>query len=243
MGISIWKEMIPLDAKVISNEAMFPGLVRLKISARLDARGGQFCMLRAHDCAALLPRPYAIYDEDAEGTTFIIQDVGVGSGAMTRLLAGEEVEVNGPLGHPFPTCGGRVALVGGGSGIAPLHLAAKRLASSGADVDVYLGFADGPILVDDFKAAGTNVTIDVGGVITDKIDPSRYSCVMACGPEAMERALYDKCDAVGVKLYVSIESKMACGIGVCLGCSVKIGGAKRRICKDGPVFDASEVFC
>lgn len=228
-------------ARVVQNDALFPGLVRIKIDARLGARGGQFCMLRARDCAALLPRPYAIYDEDEGGTVFIIQDVGLGSGAMTRLLPGEEVDATGPLGHPFPERGGRVALVGGGSGIAPLHLAAKQLAR-GAHVDVYLGFADGPILVDDFERCASSVTVNVGGMITDDVDPSLYGCVMACGPEAMERALHEKCADAGVELFVSIESRMACGVGLCLGCSTTLGGARKRICADGPVFDSREVF-
>ena len=111
-------------------------------------------------------------------------------------------------------------------------------------MDIYLGFSDQAILVDSYEKVADQVTLNVGGFVTDDIDPLQYDVIMTCGPEIMMKVLYKKCRSVGAKapLYVSMENRMACGIGACLVCTCKTTAGNKRACKDGPVMLGSEVF-
>jgi dihydroorotate dehydrogenase electron transfer subunit len=137
---------------------------------------------------------------------------------------------------------GKLALVGGGVGIAPLYLAAKTLREQGASVDLSLGFSDVALLTEEYDAVCDNLTVDVGGYITDRIDPMGYDAVYTCGPAVMMHILADKCRAAGTPLWVSMENRMACGLGACLVCSCKTAGGNKKVCKDGPVFKAEEMY-
>ena len=141
---------------------------------------------------------------------------------------------------------GTVALVGGGVGIAPLYLTAKKLKELNPDtiVDIYLGFSDEALLVDLYEKVADKVTVNIGGFVTDDIDPLKYDCIMTCGPEIMMKVLCKKCKSLGVQapVYVSMENRMACGIGACLVCTCKTSAGNKRACKDGPVMLGSEVF-
>ena len=95
-----------------------------------------------------------------------------------------------------------------------------------------------------YEAVADNVCVNVGGFVTDDMDPCAYDDIMTCGPEIMMKVLYKKCVAVGATapVYVSMENRMACGIGACLVCTCKTNGGNKRACKDGPVMLGSEVF-
>jgi dihydroorotate dehydrogenase electron transfer subunit len=135
-------------------------------------------------------------------------------------------------------------MVGGGAGIAPFYLGAKQRRSADCAVDLYLGFSGEPFLEDEYRAVADSVVVQTGGFITDRVDPSRYDQIFCCGPEAMMRALWEKCRAAGAedRLFVSLESRMACGAGACYGCSRKTVSGNKKVCRDGPVFAAREVF-
>lgn len=230
-------------AYVTANKRISHDHFMLTVSERNDARAGQFCMLRAWEGSPLLGRPISLYDRDYFTMTFLFRAVGVGTELLAHLRTGDDVRTGRVLGNGFPDHTGRVALVGGGTGIAPIHLAAKRLKHAGAAaVEAYLGFSAEAMLVDEFDRVTDKLTLDVGGFITDKIDPSLYDCVMACGPEPMLAALHEKCDAAGVPMYMSLERRMGCGTGLCYGCSVKTVSGMRKVCHDGPVFRSSEIF-
>lgn len=228
---------------ITANRRIGSEFFMLTISERNDAKPGQFCMLRLPGWAPLLARPLSVYDRDYFSLTFLYKVVGEGTSIIAKLRAGDEIVVSRVHGTHFPIAQGRIALVGGGSGIAPMHLASKMLHDSGgAKVDTFLGFTSEALLTDDFACTSDTLIVDVGGFITDRVDTSLYDVVMACGPEKMLIALHEKCMSSGTKLYVSLEKKMACGFGACLGCSRKMRSGMKRICKDGPVFESQEVF-
>lgn len=216
----------------------------MKVAEPNEARMGQFYMLRSWDMYPLLSRPISVFDADSESLTFLYKTVGVGSDLLARGRAGGEIATGSALGNTFPLVEGRVALVGGGVGIAPLYLAAKTLKAHNPAtvVDTYLGFSDEALLTEAYGAVSDRVTVDVGGYITDEVEPGNYDYIFTCGPDAMMRVLADKCRASGTKLYASLEKRMACGFGVCIGCSCGTTEGRKKICTDGPVFLATEVF-
>ena len=140
--------------------------------------------------------------------------------------------------------------MGGGIGTAPLFYLAEQLTAQGAQVECLLGFRDEPYRLAHFAGGGRRVRIatDTGsyghhGFVTELLQPQNYDVVYICGPEPMMRATVQKCLAAGTKCYVSMERKMACGLGACLGCTCKTEkGALVCICKEGPVFEGGVFF-
>lgn len=234
--------------KVKSNEALGDGFYLMCVEEKNNARMGQFYMLRAWETYPVLGRPISVYDADPEGVSFLYKVVGKGTELFSRLKAGDEITLDGAHGNGFPDLAGkkRVALVGGGVGIAPLYLAAKtyKKADPECTVDIYLGFSGKTVLTEEFEAVCDKLTVNVGGFVTDDIDPAAYDAIVTCGPTVMMKVLYNKCVKCGASapLYVSMENRMACGIGACLVCSCRTAGGNRKVCKDGPVFLGSEVF-
>jgi dihydroorotate dehydrogenase electron transfer subunit len=233
-------------AEVLANEAVGEGFWLLRARQPNGARAGQFYMLRAWERYPLLSRPVSVFDADSASVSFLYQAVGEGTRLLAALAPGDGISLQGPYGNGFPSVTGRVALVGGGAGIAPLHYAAKELQKqkTTANVDIYLGFRERAILTGLYERAARRVIVNIGGFVTDDISPEEYDAILTCGPEPMMRALYAKCEAAGAarRLYVSTERRMACGVGACLVCSCKTAGGNRRVCKDGPVFAAKEVY-
>jgi dihydroorotate dehydrogenase electron transfer subunit len=207
-------------------------------------RGGQFCMLRAWDAEPALSRPLSVFDAAESRISFLYKTVGRGTAIFSRLRIGDSIAIQGPLGNGFPAAQGRIAMVGGGAGIAPLCLGSKQRRAEGCAVDLYLGFSGEAFLSSEYRSIADNVTVKTGGFITDAVDPSLYDWVFCCGPEAMMRALWEKCRAAGMedRLFVSLESRMACGVGSCYGCSRKTASGNKKVCRDGPVFAAREAF-
>ena len=141
------------------------------------------------------------------------------------------------------------AVVGGGIGTAPMYQLTRELAAGGVKPDVFFGFRDKPYCMEEYRSiAGiVKVSTDTGavgfhGFVTQLYDPADYDVVLVCGPTVMMRNAARLCAEKGTPCFVSLEKKMACGIGACLGCTchTKIGPV--TVCKDGPVFNAQEVF-
>ncbi len=229
-------------AKVISNEAVGEAFYLLKASGSYDAKIGQFCMLRAWDDYPVLSRPISIFDCDEEGISFLYKVVGQGTELLAKLEPGDDIDVQGPYGNGFPEVQGKIALVGGGIGVAPLYYAAKVLHAQGNPVDLYLGFQSEALLQEAYTAVCDQLTVNIGGYVTDDIDPDEYDYILTCGPHIMMQVLADKAKGTKAQLYVSMENRMGCGVGACLVCSCKTKDGNKKVCKDGPVFRAEEVF-
>jgi dihydroorotate dehydrogenase electron transfer subunit len=170
------------------------------------------------------------------------------------LRPGETIKILLPLGNPFPDvpAGRDIWLVGGGLGVAPLLYAAKVLSETAGEPRSFLGFGDErSVFGTEEMSELSEMTLDVGGFITDKVSGAlalvRPGAIFSCGPVPMLGALKKICAARGVPLYVSLEERMGCGVGACLVCACAVrapdGAARyKRVCKDGPVFDAEEVM-
>jgi NAD(P)H-flavin reductase len=165
------------------------------------------------------------------------------------MRPGERAELSGPLGNCWAEAGagipdGDVALVAGGIGIAPLAFYAGELGDR--EFDFYAGFRDASFGLEGIKPRSLTIASEDGseglqGRIPDFFSPVGYSVVCACGPEAMLKTVVSICADDGVPCLVSLERRMACGVGACLGCTVKTWKGNSRCCCDGPVFNAQEV--
>jgi dihydroorotate dehydrogenase electron transfer subunit len=178
---------------------------------------------------------------EAGGTVAL---VGGGAGIAPLYLAAKQLKA--ALGDAQDTSRGTAGngAQGGAWGGAPGD-AQGAVHSGRCRVELFLGFSGAPFLTGPFEAAADRLTVKTGGFITDVVgDPGRYDRIFACGPEAMMEALFAKCEAAGAgdRLYVSLESRMACGTGACFVCSRKTRGGNKKVCKEGPVFPAREVF-
>jgi len=239
---------------IITNQKLSDDMFIIKATHENSALAGQFYMLRAWDDYPLLSRPISVYDSDGDTVSFLCKNIGKGTEILSQLKPGNMLSMLGPLGSAFPEINGKAALVGGGVGIAPLYLLAKQNSlakqkqhpsnpapDSSADLpDIFLGFSDNAVLTEVFRPMANRLIVNIGGFITDEINPADYDQVFTCGPDIMMRTLYDKCAKAGntAFMWVSLERRMACGIGACLACSCKTIGGNRKVCKDGPVFPA-----
>ena len=210
---------------------------------------GQFYMLKGIGAGfPLLGRPISVNDADDENVTFLYAVVGKGTEIFKKMHVGDELEITGPLGHGFDVeLGGKIALVSGGIGFAPLVYVAKSLKNA-EKIDFYCGFGDTSYELDSVKDYVNEIFVatDSGkeghhGFVTEMIDLKAYDYVLTCGPEPMMVVLAKMCHEAGTQCYVSLESHMACGVGACLGCSCHTLHGSRCVCKDGPVFDSKEV--
>lgn len=227
-------------ATVVANQEVAHGVFKLTAQGRFTGNMGQFYMLRAGDRYPLLSRPISIYDITEDRIEFLVMVAGEGTALLSGLKPGDSLTLDGPFGNGFPRMEGKTAFIGGGIGIAPFYYALREV----PEADVYLGFSREAYMVEEFRAVSRgNVTVDVGGSILDKVDFRNYDTVIACGPHPMLHAVQRKQAQSGsrAKVYVSLENRMACGIGACLVCSVKCKDGRKKACADGPVFLAEEV--
>ena len=207
---------------------------------------GQFVNLKIEDC--YLRRPISVCDINGDRLTLIYKVVGRGTALLSELQAGETLPVLTGLGNGYDLslAGDAPLLLGGGVGVPPLYLLAKRLIEQGRTVQVVLGFNRKceVFYEKEFRALGAKVTVTTAdgsygakGFVTDAL-PEHYSHVYTCGPEPMLRAVYRKIRTSGS---FSFESRMGCGFGACMGCSCKTITGYKRICKDGPVLEKEEI--
>ena len=196
-----------------------------------------------------LRRPISVCDVEGDVLTLIYKVVGGGTEAMSAMEKGTELLVMTGLGNGYDlsVAGESPLLIGGGVGVPPMFLLAKRLMEQGKDVRVILGFntADEVFYEDEFRALGCDVkvtTVDgshgIKGFVTDAL-PEEYSYFYTCGPMPMFRALFKATSTSG---QFSFEERMGCGFGACMGCSCKTLTGCKRICKDGPVLKKEEIL-
>lgn len=224
------------------------------------ARAGQFLSLYLEDASRLLPRPISICEIDKEAGTIrmVFRIQGEGTRQISNCVAGDKIEVMGPLGNGFFDAEDKVSIVvGGGIGIPPLLGLAKKLHAEGKKVIAVLGYRDAKtFLAEEFQSVAEVVlatedgSAGVKGNVVDAIRKNHLTAdmVYSCGPAPMLRGIKVWAQEEGVPAQISMEEKMACGIGACLACvcksTEKDGHSNvnnKRVCKDGPVFWMQEV--
>ena len=250
------------NAQVISQERIAQGIYSMwiKTEAAAEAKPGQFISMYTNDGSKLLPRPISICEIDRESRrirlVYRVTGKGTGTEGFSRLHPGVALEVLGPLGNGFPleeAKGKRVMLMGGGIGIPPMLETAKAIQGEKIIVS---GYRDELFLTEELNAAGQlylateDGSAGTKGNVLDAVKANRLEAdlIFACGPTPMLRAIKAYALDKGIPCWVSMEEKMACGIGACLACvckSTEVDGHSqvhnKRICKDGPVFLSTEV--
>ena len=244
-------------AVVYSQEELAPGIFSMWIVTDIadEARPGQFISMYTNDGSKLLPRPISICEADPdEGRLRIVYRIaGKGTDEFSKYVSGDSIDIMGPLGNGFPQEGENVFLIGGGIGVPPMLQTAKDL---GTDTIICCGYRDELFLNEEFAAAGDlhiateDGSAGVKGNVMDAVreDHLEADVIFACGPAPMLRAIKAYGLEKGIPCWISMEEKMACGVGACLACvcqSTEVDGHShvhnKRICKDGPVFLSTEI--
>ena len=234
--------------EIVKNEKLTENVFKMTLSGDTSEikTPGQFVNIKLE--GLFLRRPISVHD-CYDGTLVIIyKTVGKGTNLMSHMNSGALDLLTG-LGNGYDTSisGKRPLLIGGGVGVPPLYLLAKKLVSEGKDVSVILGFntSDEVFCEDEFKALSNDVrvtTVDgsygTKGFVTDAFDGIDYTYFYTCGPEPMLKAVYKATETSG---QFSFEERMGCGFGACMGCSCKTVTGYKRICKDGPVLKKEEI--
>ena len=196
-----------------------------------------------------LRRPISVCDCDETAVTIIYKVVGKGTEQMSKLIVGDTLDVLTGLGNGYDLSlsGDNPVLLGGGVGVPPLYMLAKKLVAQGKKVSVILGFnTQSEVFYEqEFKDLGCDVTVTtvdgsygVKGFVTNAY-PNDYTYFYTCGPEPMLKAIYKTSKTSG---QLSFEERMGCGFGACMGCSCKTIAGYKRICKDGPVMQKEEIL-
>jgi dihydroorotate dehydrogenase electron transfer subunit len=221
--------------------------MQLKFENR-EVNPGQFFMVKSLEGSYLLPRPISVYDYDGKILKLLYKVVGKGTKIFSKLIKEEKVQVLGPLGNGFSLqdIKGKVALIGGGIGIAPLNYLVKNLRTF--EIDTYLGFKEKTYSLDNFEEFSQKLVVATEsgsygkkGFVTKFVNWEYYDTLITCGPEVMMNKIIKIGKNKSIKTFASLEKRMACGIGACLGCSVKTTGGMKRACKEGPVFLGEEL--
>ena len=196
-----------------------------------------------------LRRPISVCDLNADTLTIIYKAVGKGTKQMSFMQSGTLDVLTGlGNGYDLTLSGDKPVLLGGGVGVPPMYLLAKKLIAQGKKVQVILGFntADEVFYEEEFKKLGAEVvvtTVDgsygIKGFVTDALAEMDYSYFYTCGPEPMLKAVYKASKTSG---QMSFEKRMGCGFGACMGCSCKTITGYKRICKEGPVMQKEEIL-
>ena len=223
-------------------------LCRLSGDTSCITAPGQFVNIKLD--GLYLRRPISVCDLDGDTLTIIYKVVGEGTKCMSQLCAGTMLDVLTGLGNGYDLAasGDHPLLLGGGVGVPPMYLLAKRLIAEGKKVSVVLGFntEDEIFFEEEFRALGCGVavtTVDgsygIKGFVTDAL-PEDYTYFYTCGPGPMLKAVYRATKDIPGEF--SFEERMGCGFGACMGCSCKTITGYKRICKDGPVLKKEEIL-
>ena len=234
--------------EIQSNEQIAKKVYRMQLAG--DTAGilpGQFVNIRVQ--GQFLRRPISVCNITDGILTIIYKVVGVGTEAMSHLPIGTQLDVLTVLGNGYDLtkAGDQPLLVGGGVGVPPMYMLARQLREMGKNVRVILGFntKDEVFYEEEFRALGCDVTVTtvdgshgVKGFVTNALD-GQQSYYYTCGPLPMIKALIQ---AAGTNGEVSMEERMGCGFGACMGCTIQTTQGPKRVCKEGPVFAASELL-
>lgn len=249
---------IKIRANILRQEMIARDVFSMVIQAKeiaTQAVPGQFVDLYSADGSKLLPRPISLCEIDREqGTLRLVYRIaGKGTAEFSTLTSDHTIDVLGPLGNGFKKEGKKAIIIGGGIGIPPMLQLAKEL---DCEKSIVLGYRDEEFLSSEFKPYGDvymssdNGEFGVKGTVMDAIREYGIEgdIIYACGPTPMLRAIREYAIEHNIKAQISLEERMACGVGACLACVCKSREVddhsmvhNKRVCKDGPVFYAEEV--
>ena len=234
---------------IAENTRLTESVWRMRLSGDVSdiTACGQFINIKLD--GYFLRRPISVCDRDDASVTILYKVVGKGTEKMSRMQPCDTLDVLTGLGNGYDTgrSGNRPLLIGGGVGVPPLYMLAKKLISEGKSVSVILGFNTKSEIFyeNEFRAIGCDVTVTtvdgshgVKGFVTSAMNTD-YTYFYTCGPEPMLRAVYKASKTSGE---FSFEERMGCGFGACMGCSCKTVTGYKRICKDGPVLRKEEIL-
>ncbi|MBQ4641239.1 MAG: dihydroorotate dehydrogenase electron transfer subunit [Oscillospiraceae bacterium] len=236
--------------EIIENTALTESVFQMRLRGDTSAitAAGQFVNIQLD--GLYLRRPISVCDLDGDVLTIVYKVVGKGTEQMSHMHPGEKLDVLTGLGNGYDLSlsGDKPVLLGGGVGVPPMYLLAKRLIGQGKQVKVILGFNTKAELFyeDAFQALGADVTVTTvdgsygtKGFVTDALKDMDYTYFYTCGPEPMLKAIYKASNTSG---QMSFEKRMGCGFGACMGCSCKTITGYKRICKEGPVMQKEEIL-
>ena len=228
---------------VLENTPLTDSVFRLRLAGDTTAitAPGQFLELRLP--GLYLRRPLSVCDWDVEGLTVLYKVVGAGTVQLSQARPGQRLDALSGLGNGFDlgACGNTTLVIGGGIGVPPMYGLARRLLAAGKTPVAILGFntASERFYEDEFRALGIQTILTtadgscgVRGFVTDAL-PEQYDTFCACGPLPMLRALCRAADKPG---FLSLEARMGCGFGACMGCTIETADGPKRVCREGPVF-------
>lgn len=254
--------MLSTTVTINSNQKLSDEFYLLKFSApdiAAEANPGQFLQIRVtQEHSPLLRRPFSIFDVQGNDVYILYKVVGKGTELLRRNKSGDELEVVGPLGNSFkiPSPTDLAFLIGGGIGIAPLKFLAEELTRQNVETLIFYGARNAEQLVgvnlfDDLRI---ELATDDGsgkfcfaGCVTDLFQAyiqnldTENTVVYACGPFPMMEVVSILAKEHSIPCQLSLEEKMACGFGACLGCVVETVNGYKRVCVEGPVFDRDEL--
>ena len=255
-------------AELIKKEEIIKDVYKFTVEAKKIVEKtlpGNFIEVRVNNqTEPFLRRPISIYNMDKEKglLEFIFQVKGKGTEILAKRQIGEKIDIIGPLG--FGTFKfskyNKIAVIGGGIGIFPLYELCKEAKEQDRKVNCYLGFRNKELVMleEEFKSVTDKLIISTddgtyanSGFAIDYLkadmEKEKYDCIFACGPTAMLRAIKEYADENNINCQISLEEKMGCGLGVCLGCAVKKADSPKdnpeyfHVCKGGPVFNSKDV--
>ena len=248
-----------LICELVSNTIINEEFFILQFSWDTPVKAGQFFMIKPVRSTVFLQRPISIFEYNPQQKTikFLIAKRGKCTHEMSQLQSGDKLILTGPLGNSwneFLPEKGKAALVGGSVGIAPL----SALVAENPDITFHFfaGFRQGfrgkeeenAILGQGVNSKKVVITAEdgrnalIGRIVDFLYEPENYDVIFGCGPPAMLHALKKKCQSKNVPLFLSMESRFACGAGACLGCTIRTVNGNRCCCKDGPIFPAGDLI-
>jgi len=234
-----------------NNERLTNDVYRIMLSGDTSAisAAGQFVNIELD--GLYLRRPISVCDLEGTMLTLIYKVVGRGTEKMSLLTKGKKLDLLTGLGNGYDTSksGDNPVIIGGGVGVPPLYMLAKKLISAGKKPKAILGFNTKSeiFLEDEFSALGIDVYVasadgsyGIKGYVTDALrECGAYDSTFSCGPEPMLKAVYNAAETDG---QYSFEERMGCGFGACMGCTCETKYGFKRICKDGPVLERGEII-
>ena len=239
-----------MEFRILANRQLTATVWRMELAGDTSAivRPGQFVQVQLP--GFYLRRPISVCDWNDGSLTLVYKVVGQGTEDMAAMVPGQTLDLLTGLGNGFDVslAGEHPLLIGGGVGLPPMIGLCRALLAAGKQPVVLAGFntAEEVFLREDVAAMGAPfvlATLDgsagVKGLVTDAMKGLTFDSVFACGPLPMLRAI---CNATDVPAWFSFEERMGCGFGACMGCTVKVKGGYKRICKDGPVLEREEII-
>ena len=235
--------------RIEENRPLTRDILKIRLTGDVSGveRPGQFVNVKLE--GLFLRRPISVFDREEDAITLIYRTVGEGTRRLSEMKAGETLDVLTGLGNGYDLtrAGDRPLLLGGGAGVPPLYWLARVLREQGKRVTAVLGFnsAEDVFAEEDFRKLGCETTVTtadgshgIRGFVTDAM-PEEYSYFYACGPEPMMRAVDRRAKTEGE---FSLEERMGCGFGACMGCSCRTRDGMKRICREGPVLRRGEIL-